>query len=233
MAGGSATTSSTSRSRQWPAPSSARRCRSATVSMARTARGCPSSRTRRIPARASPTRRASSDPFGEPVLVAGSPPEPEGALVRTTRNQRGQGGETAVTRAVEKRKNVIALGLAVGALFLAPLARGLGPQAAQAASHREAPLISLDPTADITDFFMFRDYAPGQQDKVALIMDVIPGEEPSSGPNYWNFDPNVLYKFSVDNNGDGSPDDVELEFRFRTEPVRGIASQFTLPFSYA
>jgi len=137
-----------------------------------------------------------------------------------------------VTRAVEKRKIVIALGLAVGALFLALFARGLGPQAAQAASHREAPLISLDPTADITDFFMFRDYAPGQQDKVALIMDVIPGEEPSSGPNYWNFDPNVLYKFSVDNDGDGKADDVELEFRFRTEPIRGIPSQFTLPFSY-
>jgi hypothetical protein len=137
-----------------------------------------------------------------------------------------------VTTAVEKRKIVIALGLAVGALFLALFARGTGPQAAQAASHREAPLIALDPTADITDFFMFRDYAPGEQDKVVLIMDVIPGEEPSSGPNYWNFDPNVLYKFSVDNDGDGKADDVELEFRFKTEPVRGVARQFTLPFSY-
>ena len=137
-----------------------------------------------------------------------------------------------MTTAVERRKIVIALGLAFGALFLALFARGMGPQAAQAASHREAPLIALDPTADITDFFMFRDYEPGQQDKVALIMDVIPGEEPSSGPNYWNFDPNVLYKFSVDNNGDGKADDVELEFRFRTEPIRGIARQFTLPFSY-
>jgi len=153
--------------------------------------------------------------------------------MRTTQNERGQGGEAAVITAVERRKIVIALGLAVGALFLALFARGMGPQAAQAASHREAPLIALDPTADITDFFMFRDYQPGQQDKVALIMDVIPGEEPSSGPNYWNFDPNVLYKFSVDNNGDGNADDVELEFRFRTEPIRGIPRQFTLPFSYA
>jgi Domain of unknown function (DUF4331) len=152
--------------------------------------------------------------------------------MRTTQNERGQGGEAAVNTAVERRKIVIALGLALGALFLVLFARGTGPQAAQAASHREAPLIALDPTADITDFFMFRDYEPGQQDKVALIMNVIPGEEPSSGPNYWNFDPNVLYKFSIDNNGDGKADDVELEFRFRTEPVRGIARQFTLPFSY-
>ena len=137
-----------------------------------------------------------------------------------------------MTTAVEKRKIAIALGLALGALFLALFARGTGPQAAQAASHREAPLIALDPTADITDFFMFRDYAAGEQDKVALIMDVIPGEEPSSGPNYWNFDPNVLYKFSVDNNGDGKADDVELEFRFKTEPIRGLAGQLKLPLSY-
>ncbi len=152
--------------------------------------------------------------------------------MRTTQNERGQGGEAAVITAVERRKIVIALGLVFGALFLVLFARGMGPQAAQAASHREAPLIALDPTADITDFFMFRDYAPGQQDKVVLIMDVIPGEEPSSGPNYWNFDPNVLYRFSVDNDRDGKADDVELEFRFRTEPIRGIARQFTLPFSY-
>ena len=128
--------------------------------------------------------------------------------MRTTQNERGQGGEAAVTTAVERRKIVIALGLALGALFLALFARGTGPQAAQAASHREAPLISLDPAADITDFFMFRDYEPGQQDKVALIMNVIPGEEPSSGPNYCNFDPNVLYAFAIDNNGDGKADDV-------------------------
>ena len=170
-------------------------------------------------------------PRGRPSWGAGSPRSVV-ALMRTTQNEWGQGGEAAVTTAVERRKIVIALGLAFGALFLALFARGMGPQAAQAASHREAPLIALDPTADITDFFMFRDYEPGQQDKVALIMDVIPGEEPSSGPNYWNFDPNVLYKFSVDNNGDGNADDVELEFRFRTEPIRGIARQFTLPFSY-
>ena len=136
-----------------------------------------------------------------------------------------------MTQAVN-RKTAIAVTLALGALFLVLFARGTGPQEAQAASHREAPLISLDPTADITDFFMFRDYAAGQQDKVVLIMDVIPGEEPSSGPNYWNFDPNVLYRFSVDNDGDGRADDVELEFRFKTEPIRGIPQQFGLPLSY-
>jgi hypothetical protein len=137
-----------------------------------------------------------------------------------------------VTNAVNARKLAIVFGLVLGALALVLFAQGTGPQAAQAASHREAPLISLDPTADITDFFMFRSYEPGHADRVDLIMNVIPGEEPSSGPNYWNFDPNVLYKFSIDNDGDGKADDVELEFRFKTEPIRGIPAQFTLPLSY-
>ena len=43
------------------------------------------------------------------------------------------------------------------------LTRASEPQSAAAASHREAPLISLDPEADITDFFMFRSYEPGQE----------------------------------------------------------------------
>jgi hypothetical protein len=150
---------------------------------------------------------------------------------REERKTTGVREETAVTQAVN-RKTVIALGLAFGALVLALFASGTRPQAAEAASHREAPLISLDPTADITDFFMFRSYEPGHADKVVLVMDVIPGEEPSSGPNYWNFDPNVLYKISVDNDGDGAAEDVELEFRFRTEPIRGLARQLTLPLSY-
>ncbi|HEY5574428.1 MAG TPA: DUF4331 family protein, partial [Anaerolineales bacterium] len=101
------------------------------------------------------------------------------------------------------------------------LAVGLAPVPSRAASHREAPLISLDPTADITDFFMFRSYETGKEDKVILIMDVIPGEEPSSGPNYWNFDPNVLYAFNIDNNKDGKAEDIRFEFQFSSE-FRGI-----------
>ncbi|HMI98440.1 MAG TPA: DUF4331 domain-containing protein [Gaiellaceae bacterium] len=135
-----------------------------------------------------------------------------------------------MTEAVNRNRLVVlALGLAVGVLAIVALLTG--PQAAQAASHREAPLISLDPTADITDFFMFRSYEPGNADKVVMIMDVIPGEEPSSGPNYWNFDPNVLYKFSVDNNRDGRADDVEFELRFRNE-IRGAPAALGLPLSY-
>ena len=83
------------------------------------------------------------------------------------------------------RRRLLLGGLALTAAALglvATLVRGPGPDVANAASHREAPLISLDPAADITDFFMFRSYEPGQENKVVLIMNTQPGEEPSSGP---------------------------------------------------
>jgi len=117
-------------------------------------------------------------------------------------------------------------GLAVIAMVI-----GLAPTSSNAASHREAPLISLDPTADITDFFMFRSYEAGKDDKVVLIMDVIPGEEPSAGPNYYQFDPNVLYTFYVDNNGDGKANDVRFEVKFKNE-FRGVNKDLGLFLSF-
>jgi Domain of unknown function (DUF4331) len=124
-------------------------------------------------------------------------------------------------------------GLALVAALTALLAlrSASAPEAARAASHREAPLIALDPTADISDFFFFRSYQPGNADKVDLIMNVIPGEEPSSGPNYWNFDPSVTYAFNVDNDRDGVANDVRFEFHFQNE-IRGIVRDAKLPLSY-
>lgn len=122
--------------------------------------------------------------------------------------------------------NAVFASLAVLAMVV-----GLAPTASSAASHREAPLISLDPTADITDFFMFRSYEAGQEDKIVFLMDVIPGEEPSAGPNYYNFDPSVLYSINVDNDKDGEADDVRFEIRFKNE-FRGIIKDLGLFLSY-
>ena len=118
------------------------------------------------------------------------------------------------------------MGLMVMALFV-----GQAPSASKAASHREAPLISMDPTADISDFFMFRSYETGMDDRIVLIMDVIPGEEPSSGPNYFNFDPAVLYAFNIDNNADGKANDVRFEIQFRNE-FRGLVNDLGLFLSF-
>ena len=49
------------------------------------------------------------------------------------------------------------------AAIAAPFAGRAAPDGADAASHREAPLISLDPAADISDFFLFRSYEAGKQ----------------------------------------------------------------------
>ena len=61
---------------------------------------------------------------------------------------------------------------------------------ARAASHREAPLIALDPAADNTDTYMFRSWQ--DPSTVVFIMNVIPGQDPADGPNYFNFDDDVV-----------------------------------------
>jgi len=82
-----------------------------------------------------------------------------------------------------------------------------------ASSHREAPITALDQKADITDWYAFVD--PGKPDHVVLILNVDPFLEPSNGPNYFPFDPGILYEMKIDNNRDGIPD-VTFQFRFNT-----------------
>jgi hypothetical protein len=106
-----------------------------------------------------------------------------------------------------------ALALA-GALVALLVVLGPGPQAAKASSHREAPLIANDPTADNTDVYAF--VSPDKPNTVTMVANYIPFEEPAGGPNFFNFDPSVLYQLHVDNNGDGR-DDVTYQFRFATE----------------
>ncbi len=85
-----------------------------------------------------------------------------------------------------------------------------------AASHREAPITALDRAADITDFFAFRSYEPGQTEKVVFLLCVDPLLEPSNGPNYFPFDPEILYAIKIDNDNDAR-EDITFEFRFQTE----------------
>lgn len=105
-----------------------------------------------------------------------------------------------------RSRNRLGAALAVTALLGSILAYG--------ANHREAPLTALDQKADITDFFAFRSYADSS--KVTLILCVDPFLEPSNGPNYFPFDPDILYAIRVDNNND-AVEDVVFEVRFKTE----------------
>lgn len=90
----------------------------------------------------------------------------------------------------------------------------LAPGSLFASSHREAPITALDRTADITDWYAFVSY--NHPDRVTMILNVDPFLEPSNGPNYFPFDPNVLYEMKVDNNQDGH-EDITFQFRFHTQ----------------
>src|ERR1043166_916103 len=108
-------------------------------------------------------------------------------------------------------------------IMLAALTLAMGHSVVRAASHREAPLIALDPAADNTDVYVFVSYdaanlarSPNER-KVTFIMNVIPGQDPGDGPNYFNFDDEVLYAINIDHDRDGKAEDIVYEFRFATE----------------
>ncbi len=82
----------------------------------------------------------------------------------------------------------------------------------EASSHREAPLITEDPLADITDLYAFR--SPADPTKITLIANFIPGELPQAGPNYYNFGENIRYEFHIKNNAATTTDDITYRFTF-------------------
>ena len=70
---------------------------------------------------------------------------------------------------------------------------------AWAASHREAPLIALDPAADNTDTYMFRSWQ--DPSKIVFIMNVIPGNpgpQAAFNPRAANFQAVVPYFVRID-----------------------------------
>ncbi len=101
------------------------------------------------------------------------------------------------------------VGAALAALFVARLA----PSSGNASSHREAPLISEDPTADNTDLYAFR--SPDNPSTLTIVSNWIPGEDPAAGPNYYSFSQSAKYNIYVDRNGDGRPE-LTYSFRFKT-----------------
>ncbi len=106
---------------------------------------------------------------------------------------------------MRQMKSMVALAMAMIMLV---------PSGLFASSHREAPITALDRTADVTDWYAFVSY--DHPDRVTMILNVDPFLEPANGPNYFPFDPNVLYEMKVDNNQDGL-EDVTFLFRFNTE----------------
>lgn len=101
-------------------------------------------------------------------------------------------------------------GIMAGPALLAP--------SAIASSHMDAPLITLDPSANTTDVYAFVRNAAGQKVLVTAL-GVYPHQEPGIGPNKYNFDDNVLYEIHVATGDDvaaGRPT-FSYQFEFKTE----------------
>ncbi len=103
-----------------------------------------------------------------------------------------------------KKRLAVAAAVTAGAIAV-PL--GIG------SSHREAPNIALDPTADNTDVYAFT--ARDAPDALTIVANWIPFEDPAGGPNFYRFDDRARYYINVDNTGDGRAD-VRYRFTFRT-----------------
>jgi uncharacterized protein DUF4331 len=80
-----------------------------------------------------------------------------------------------------------------------------------AADHSDAPASALDPSADITDVFVFR------KDAGKLVGVIAFGGTPAPKPRVdgptGRFDPDVLFTYNIDTNRDGNPD-RQIHFRF-------------------
>jgi hypothetical protein len=111
------------------------------------------------------------------------------------------------------RKPAVALAAAalIAVALVTALVQGSGPSGANASSHREAPLISEDPSADNTDLYAFR--SPDRPNTLTIVSNFIPAEDPAAGPNYYTFSPTARYDIYVDQNGDGRPD-ISYYFQF-------------------
>jgi hypothetical protein len=114
------------------------------------------------------------------------------------------------------------LPLAVAALAAAAVAVPIG----FGSSHREAPGISLDPSADNTDTYAWtaKD-APGA---LTIAANWIPGEVPANGPNFFGWDDRARYYIHVDNTGDGRPD-VSYRYQFKTTIRNKNSFLYALP----
>lgn len=90
---------------------------------------------------------------------------------------------------------------------------------AWASSHREAPAITEDPTADNTDVYAWVN--KGTRDKLYIVANWNPLEEPAGGPNFHKFSDNVRYEIHIARGGKDLFDVVTYFIRFRSaRPTR-------------
>lgn len=90
----------------------------------------------------------------------------------------------------------------------------LWPAPAQASSHMDAPLITLDDAANTTDVYAFVSQRFGRK-YLTTALAVYPHEEPGIGPNKYNFDDDVLYEIRVATGRDVAKGGTTHSYQFR------------------
>jgi uncharacterized protein DUF4331 len=104
-----------------------------------------------------------------------------------------------ITRPVPRRQ-WLAAGAAVA------LGGTIAIAVARASDHQDTPFVELNPKTDLTDVYAF----PGGPGRIVLAMDtrafLTPAE--ATDPAQASFDPNLLYQFKIDTDGDAVEDKV-------------------------
>lgn len=102
-----------------------------------------------------------------------------------------------MSRSTMKRALYLTLALAsLGTAGVFRLARG--------SDHQDTPEVELNPASDMTDVYVFPGSTP---DRTVLVLNSWAFITPAQTTNTY-FDPNLLYQFKIDNNGDGVEDRV-------------------------
>src|ERR1700750_2771974 len=89
----------------------------------------------------------------------------------------------------------------LAALVAAIGAGALAVTLSSGASPREAPLSSIDPTADDTDIYAFK--AADAPNALTIVANWIPFEDPAGGPNFYRLDRRAGFYLTGHNTGRG------------------------------
>ena len=116
-----------------------------------------------------------------------------------------------------RHRRVLAAGLLVAAGVAGATALAIG------SDHQDTPDVELNPKMDMTDLYVFPSPTPG---RVVLVMNTRAFLTPAQAadPIQGSFDPDLLYQFKIDNNGDFTEDRV-IQVSFTGE---GSAQQVQL-----
>jgi hypothetical protein len=108
-----------------------------------------------------------------------------------------------MTKMIKSLQRVIAIALI-----------GLIPGSVFASSHMDAPLITLDPSANTTDVYAFVHNENGVKTLVTAL-GVYPFEEPGIGPNKYNFDDDVVYEIHIATGNDVGAGRATFSYQFQ------------------